>query len=52
MEFRKMDWWTYLQGSSGNGDIVATAGEGEDGMSWETSTEKYVCLFKDACWIM
>ena len=21
----------------------------EDGMNWESSTERYVCLFKDAC---
>ena len=40
-----MVWWTYLQGSSGDADIVNslvdTAGEGEGGMNWESGMETY-----------
>ena len=45
MDSRKMDWWTYLQGSSGDIDIenkpVDTVGEGESGMNWKSSVETY-----------
>ena len=39
-------WWTYLQGSKGDTDIkkslLVTVGEGEAGMTWETSVETYI----------
>ena len=48
MEFRKMVLMNLFAGQQWK-HIVATIGEGEDGMNWESSTERYVFLFKDAC---
>ena len=45
MESRKMYWWTYLQGRNRDADVenglVDTVKEGEGGMNWESSIERY-----------
>ena len=41
----KQYWWTYLQGRNRDTDVenglVDTEGEGESGLSWESSIDKY-----------
>lgn len=38
-----------IWGSNGNADTGDTLGDGENGMNWKSSIERYVFLFKDAC---
>ena len=38
-----------MQGSSGKVDTGDTVGDGENGMNGESSVERYVFIFKDAC---
>ena len=41
MELERKYWWSYLQGSKRDTDIVYPLGEGEDGMIWENSIKMY-----------
>ena len=45
----KWYWWTNVQGRNRDADIedglVATAGEGEGGMNWESSIDIYTLLY-------
>ena len=40
-----MYWWSYLQGSKGDTDILDTVARGEGGMIWKNSTEMYTLSY-------
>ena len=41
----RQKWWSYLQGSKGDIDILDTLGKGEGEMIWENSTETYTLSY-------